>query len=262
MIRRLVLLLVLLSTAGVAIAQVNALPPTRHILVYGDAQARAIPDRFRITVSFSALDTDPGAARSRVEASLADVVKRLRGTGVAQGDIVATALSIEPEQRYEEGSRRQVFAGTRVRRSLTARFTRKEMLERFLNGLQTSQELSVSDVETELAAEPALRESLRMKSIEASRRKAETMAKAYGARLGAVYSVSDVAPQFEYGIREGDWPALYQWVPSSPDAGDLDRVTVTGSRIGGGPAAAPGTSFESGYVTFSDRIYAVFLLAD
>ena len=29
-----------------------------------------------------------------------------------------------------------------------------------------------------------------------------TLFLAYGARLGALYSVSDVAPQFEYGIRE------------------------------------------------------------
>lgn len=264
MIRRLVLILALLGAAGAAFAQVNALPPTRHILVYGDAQARAIPDRFRITVSFSALDMDPGLARRRVEDSLADVVARLRTAGVVEGGIVATALSIEPEQRYEEASRRQVFAGTRVRRSLTARFDRKTALESFLDGLQTSQELSVSDVETELAAEPALREALRTKSIESSRRKAETMAKAYGARLGALYSVSDVAPQFEYGIREGDWPALYEWMPNA-QGGDLDRVTVTGSRIGpgrDGGGGVRGTSLEAGYVTYNDRIYAVFLLAD
>lgn len=263
MIRRLAVLLLLLAISGVAFAQVNALPPTRHILVYGDAQARAVPDRFRITVNFSALDMDAGAARRRVEDSLADVVARLRKAGVVEGGIVATALAIEPEQRYEDVGRRQVFAGTRVRRSLTARFDRKANLEAFLDGLQTSQELSVSDVETELAAEPALREALRTKSIESSRRKAETMAQAYGARLGALYSVSDVAPQFEYGVREGDWPALYEWMPNA-QGGDLDRVTVTGSRVGPGHGAGGvrGTSLEAGYVTFSDRIYAVFLLAD
>lgn len=78
MIRRLALLVLLLAATGTVAAQVNALPPARHILVYGDAQARALPDRFRITVGFSALDMDPGAARRRVEQSLADVVARLR----------------------------------------------------------------------------------------------------------------------------------------------------------------------------------------
>ena len=256
-VRSLLALLLALATP-LAAAQVNALPPTRHILVYGDAQARAIPDRFRITVGFSALDTDPGAARVRVESSLADVVARLRAAGVAPEDIVATSLSIEPEQRYEERDRRQVFAGTRVRRSLTARFGRKEGLERFLAGLQTSQELSVSDVETELSDEPALREAMRSRAIASTRRKAESIARSYGARLGPLYSVSDVAPQFEYGVREGSWPDLYEWNARSQD---LDRVVVTGSRIANAPGGAR-TALEAGYVTYTDRIYAVFLLAD
>lgn len=258
---RILLLALLLAANGAVSAQVNALPPTRHILVYGDAQARAIPDRFKITVSFSALDADPGAARTRVERSLDDVLRRLRKAGVEDGEIVATALSIEPEHRHDELARRQVFAGTRVRRSLTARFTKQAMLEQFLDRLQTSQELSVSDVETELSSETALRDALRARAVEASKQKAEGMARAYGAKLGAVYSVSDVAPQFDYGIREGDWPALYEWIPSAAGGGHLDRVTVTGTRIGGGRGRT-GTSFEAGYVTYDDRIYAVFLLAD
>lgn len=258
MICRLALVLLLLAFAGTALAQVNALPPTRHILVYGDAQARAIPDRFRITVNFSALDTDAGAARQRVESTLADVVGRLRAIGVSEGDIVATALSIEPEDRYEDRERRQVFAGTRVRRTLTARFSRKQDLERFLAGLQTSRELTVSDVETELSTEPSLRQAMRARAIEATRRKAETIAQSYGARLGAIYSVSDVAPQFEYGVREGSWPDLYEWNPRSEQ---LDRITVTGSRVANAPGGVR-TALETGYVTYNDRIYAVFLLAD
>lgn len=245
-----------------AAAQVNALPPTRHILVYGDAQARAIPDRFRITVNFSSLDTDAGAARQRVEAAMAGVIARLRRNDVPDREIVATSLSIGPEQRYDQAQRREVFAGTRVRRSLSARFARKEALEAFLSGLETSQELSVSDIRTELAGEAALREGLRAKAIESTRQKAMVIARAYGATPGALYSVSDVAPQFEYGIREGSWPAMFEW---NGQTQSLDRIVVTGSHI---PAPAPpappaaGAALQAGYVNYSDRIYAVFLLAD
>lgn len=261
MIRRLVLSLLLLATTGVAVAQVNALPPTRHVLVYGDAQARALPDRFRISIAFTATDAVAGVARERVERSLRDVVLRLRAAGVAENDITATSLSIEPARQFDQAQRREVFEGTRVRRSLVAEFTRKDGVERFLDGLETSEELQVSEVTTRLSTEHALRDALRTRSIESTRRKAETIARAYGAKLGALYSVSDVAPQFDYGIREGDWPELYEWIPSGSGAGGLDRVTVTGSRIAGsrGPG---GTSLEAGYVTFDDRIYAVFLLAD
>jgi uncharacterized protein YggE len=262
MIHRLAVLVLLLATACTAVAQVNALPPTRHVLVYGDAQARAIPDRFRITVSFSALDMDAGAARERVEADMASVIARLRRAGVQEGEIIATSLSVEPESRYDNAQRVQVFAGTRVRRSLTARFARKDGLEGFLSGLQTSQELSVSNIVTELSSRASLQDALRAKAIESTREKAESIAHSYGARLGALYSVSDVAPQFEYGIREGGWPSLYQWNEAEAS---LDRITVTGSRAHGAPPPpppAPPAALQAGYVTFSDRIYAVFLLAD
>lgn len=246
-----------IAAATQAQAQVNALPPTRHVLVYGDAQAQAIPDRFRITVNFSALDTNAGAARERVERSVAAVIERLRKTGMADHDIAATSLSIEPESRYDDRQRAQLFQGTRVKRSLTASFARKQALEDFLSGLQTSQELSVSDVETEFSDGPKLREALRAKAIESTRAKATTIAGAYGVRLGALYSVSDVAPQFEYGVKEGEWPSVYQWNTKSES---LDRVVVTGSRIKGAPA--PPAALQVGYVTYTDRIYAVFLLAD
>lgn len=263
MIRPVVLFLLLMAATGVAFAQLNALPSARHILVYGDAQARAIPDRFGITVSFSALDRDAGAARARVEANVAGVVARLRRAGVAEGEIVATSLSVEPETRYDNQQRLPVFAGTRVRRSLTARFSRKSALEEFLKGLDTSEELSVSNIVTELSSQQKLQHALRSRSIESTREKADSIARSYGARLGALYSVSDVAPQFQYGIREGQWPSLYQW---NADRESLDRITVTGTRVDGGPPAAapaaPAPALHTGYVTFSDRIYAVFLLAD
>lgn len=251
--RRVIMLLSLLVAATTAHAQVNALPATRHILVYGDAEARAIPDRFKIKVAFDAVDRDAGKARDRVERNVASVVQRLGQAGVGEGDIVATSLSIEPLHRTDPKTDEEIFVGTEVERSLTATFADKSALERFLSGLQTSDELSVSDVSTAFSNEAALRRALRQKAIEATREKAQAMAEAYGARLGALYGVSDVAPQFSYGVAAGGWPAGYEW---SSDSNSLDRVTVTGARL------RSGTALTTGYVTFTDRIYAVFLLAD
>jgi uncharacterized protein YggE len=243
---------------GDAFGQVNALPPTRHILVYGDAQARAIPDRFKIALNFEAIDPSPDLARKRVEDNVQMVLEKLGSANVPPGEIVATSLRIEPRQRYDSSKREQVFQGTAVTRTLTARFNKQADLQLFLAGLRTSEELQVSAVTTELSEERELRAALRHKSIESSREKAETIAKAYGTRLGGIYSVSDVAPSFQYGIQEGNWPATYEWRAHDGYAGSLDRITVTGTRLS---APAP-ESLQTGYVNFDDKIYAVFLLAD
>lgn len=255
--KTLVLLLAALAVDDAA-AQVNALPPTRHILVYGDAQARAIPDRFKIALNFEAIDPSPDLARKRVEDNVQAVLKKLGSAHVPPGEIVATSLRIEPRQRYDAEKREQVFQGTAVTRTLTARFDKQADLQLFLAGLKTSDELQVSAVTTELSGERELRAALRHKSIESSREKAETIAKAYGTRLGGIYSVSDVAPSFQYGIQEGNWPATYEWRVADGYAGSLDRITVTGTRL---RSPAP-ESLQTGYVNFDDKIYAVFLLAD
>lgn len=252
--------LLLSATADVS-AQVNALPPTRHILVYGDAQARAIPDRFKIGIQFEAVDVNPDVARRTVETNVRDILAKLKAAGVPDKEIVATSLQIGSRQRYDQKLQDQVFVGTGVTRSLTARFSSQTDLEKFLAGVETSQGLRISEVTTELSSEQALREALREKTILSSRQKAEVIAKAYGAKLDGLYSVSDVAPQFEYGIQAGSWPQAYRWT----DGYTLDRIEVTGSRASA-PAAsdvwAGNTSFQTGYVTFNDKIYAVFLLAD
>lgn len=247
----------LLFAAANAHGQANALPQTRHILVYGEAKARAIPDRFRIEMTFDVIDPRADAARRKVEEYLAEAIRELRLAGVSAGEITATSLEIEPQNEYDQDARKQVFKGTRVSRKLSARFRDQARLKDFLASLETSKEVQVSGVETELSSETELRRQLRQKAIASTRAKGRVIAEAYGVGLAGLYSVSDTAPQFEYGIREGDWPEMYEWTQSE-GATSLDRIEVTGSRI----KRSEVESFETGYVSFEDRIYAVFLISE
>lgn len=256
--RMLLGLLVSCLWAGAVHAQANALPEGRHILVYGDAQARAIPDRFKIEMTFSVVDRKADVARAKVETYLRDAINKLEAASVPENEIVATSLEIQPSNEYDQEQRKQVFKGIGVTRKLTARFNRQEDLKQFLAGLETSEEVQVSGVTTELGSEPELRRQLRQKAIASTREKAAVIARAYGVRLAGLYSVSDTAPQFDYGITQGDWPALYRW---RSESSTLDRIEVTGSRAAGAPPPAP-ESFATGYVNFDDRIYAVFLITD
>lgn len=254
---KIMLLLLTVLIVGDAFAQVNALPPTRHILVYGDAAARAIPDRFKVEMTFSVVDQKADAARQKVESYLQDAIGKLKKVPVPSQDIVATSLQIEPRNEYDQELRKNEYKGIAVTRTLSARFNDQTSLKSFLAQLDTSKEVQISGVTTELSTEPELKTQLRQKAIASTREKAEVIAKSYGVRLGSLYSVSDTAPEFDYGIKEGDWPVMYQW-HAREGSTELDRIEVTGSRI----KRADLESFETGYVTFEDRIYAVFLLVD
>ncbi len=252
----------LLASSPFAQAQVNALPQARHILVYGEAHARAIPDRFKLTIEFEVVDKNADTARRKVESNLQGVLGKLAALGVPKDEIVATSLSIESKHRYDEKTEEDVFVGTAVSRDLTVRFDSKDKLERFLADIKTSNALQISNVKTELSSEAELRAALRGKAIESTREKARIIAATYGAKLDGLYSVSDVAPQFSYGVREGQWPQTYQWAYSrESDHMELQTITVTGGRYSAKtPIAAE--SFQTGYVNFTDKIYAVFLIGE
>jgi len=212
---RIFVLVLLCLCACTVHAQVNALPQARHVLVYGEAQARAIPDRFKIELTFTTIDTSAEIARHKVEKNLQNAIAHLKDASVADSEIVATSLQIEPSNDYDQEQRKPVFKGIQVTRKLSARFSDQGSLKQFLSGLDTSQEVQVSGVTTELSTEPELRKQLRQKAIESTRDKAGVIAKAYGVRLAGLYSVSDTAPQFSYGITEGNWPAMYAWRAST-----------------------------------------------
>lgn len=176
---------VLASLVGAdAIAQVNALPPTRHILVYGDAQARAIPDRFKISINFEAVNISPDVARRSVETNVNSILSQLKAVGVPEREIVATSVQISSRRRYDQKLQEEIFVGTAVTRSLTARFSSQSDLEKFLAGVKTTQELSISNVTTELSSEPELRKALREKAILSSREKAEVIAQGVRGQVG------------------------------------------------------------------------------
>ncbi len=263
------LLAAILGTAsGSALAQVNALPPTPHILVFGHAQARAIPDQFKINISVSVTDPSADAARKKVQAYVENIFAGLKEAGVPKNETTATTLSVQPHSEYDNKAEQSVYKGVQVTREIGATFNDLGKLQHFLANVAASKELQISGITTGLRDEMKLREQLRGKAIESTQEKARAIAQSYGARLGGLYSVSDVAPEVSYGIKAGAWP-IYDYDAKNRS---LDTITVTGSRMRGvdAEAASPVAilrradieSLQTGYVTFEENIYAVFLLGD
>ncbi|QNH14422.1 SIMPL domain-containing protein [Xanthomonas sp. SI] len=245
---------VLLAVPAFASAQVNSLPSQPHLLVKGEAQREVVPDRFGVKITLSAVDADPSAARKRVQANAASVLAAFKQQHALADSVQATTLSIQPEQRYEDN--KQVFIGTRVQRTLSADFSTLDDLRGLLGKLSTSEELQVSGVTPHYSGETALRAELKRQAAEQTRASAQALAKAYGVRLGGLYTISEVAPDFAYGIQAGRWPTepVALQLASAP-VGPLFQVAE--------PRAADHVAeyLEAGSLTLSENVYAVFLIA-
>ncbi|MCW0374844.1 hypothetical protein NB691_001678 [Xanthomonas sacchari] len=243
-----------LALPAVASAQVNSLPSQPHLLVKGEAKREVVPDRFGLMITLSAVDADPGAARKRVQANAEKVLAAFGQRHALAGSVQASTLSIRPERRYED--EKQVFEGTRVQRTLSADFGALDDVRGLLGTLNTSEEVQVSGIAPRYSGETALRAELKRQAAEQTRSSAQSLAKAYGVRLGGLYTISEVAPDFAYGIQAGQWPS--ESVPvqlvSAPPAPVKD---LEPARAADGVAE----SLEAGTLTLSENVYAVFLIA-
>jgi len=242
---RWIVIAVLLLVPVFAQAQINALPPQPHLLVKGHAEGRYVPDRFTVNLLVAVTDKLPDTARERVETHMQQLFAALDKSGALRKQTEAGTLQIEPRSEYVEG--KTVFLGTQVRRTVAASFDDLAKLRAFLGQLDASEEVQVQSTEASRSDIDQIRQDLRKRAIANSQETAKQMAAAYGMNLKGVYSVSEVAPQFAYGIRAGSWGAGTAYA-----AQELSTVTVTGSRI-----ADP--DLRVGTLEVEQDMYAVYL---
>lgn len=256
MLMKSLIAVVMLLLANVVYAQPNAIPPAPHILVYGSASAQAIPDQFTIKLTINVSKMDAGEARQRAELLLQDVLAKLREAGVHEQNIIASRLAITPNNRYDRDSNQAVFEGTTVKRIVKASFDDMDSLSSFLSQTEINQELQLEGVQTALRNEADLMAKLRAEAIANCKQKAAVVAAAYDVDLQGIYSVSDVEPRFDYGVVAGRWPSRFYW--DGNRLFSFDRIETAGSRL---PTPFE-TSFSTGYITLTDKIYTVFLISE
>lgn len=247
---------VMVCAPALAVAQINTLPSVPHLLVKGHAEARVVPDRFTIHLNVDVTNMSPEVAREKVEAHMGQLFKALDANGALKGQTRASSLSIQPQTDYEDG--KSVFKGTDVSRSIDATFDSLDKLRTFIAAVPADKEVQIGGIRTARSDMDAIRLRLRAAAIENSKQAAGKIAAAYGTKIIGVYAVSDVAPDFAYGIQAGSW-----------DAGN--EVMVTGAS--GVPAPPPPSppadvapklsppSLRIGTQTVQQDIYAVYLIA-
>lgn len=243
----------LLALPAVAAAQVNSLPSQPHLLVKGEAQREVVPDRFSLRINLRAVDMQPDLARKRVQASAEQILSALKKNHALQDSIMASSLQIQPSYRFSPQGGTQEFEGTEVKRSISATFRSLDDARQFLSGFTTSREVELSGVQTSYSKEDEIRAQLKREAAEETRVSAGELAKAYGVRVQGLYTISDVAPSFSYGIQAGTWPAARH-----------ARAGFVSAPAPPSPAADIGAiveSLEAGSLTLSENVYAVFLIA-
>lgn len=238
-------------------AQANTIPSQPHLLVRGDAARQVMPDRFGVSVHLVSVDLKTESARRRVQANGRQVIALLKRNGALADSVKAENLQVSPQTRYKDGT--SVFVGISVSQSLQATFADGASLQRFLGDLQASQEVQVSTQRPTYSAEATLRAELKAEAAAQTRESAKGLAAAYGAKVIGLYSISDVAPDFAYGVQAGQWSRAQDAPPPVKNLSPPKPAPVGAPQDG---FSDSGEVIASGPITYTENVYAIFLIQD
>lgn len=237
--RALVFLALCASVAADGIAHAGTpLPDGPHVVVSGEGKVTAVPDVARITLSAVHRDSDPAVAKRRVDQSVEALLALLPEFGVRPEAITAASLDLSDDSDYDEPSRKPIQS--RASRRIELRFDQLDRLGAFLDAAIAAGVQEVQGITFESSRKEALLLEARTKAVADAREEAAGLAGAFGTRLGQVYSINSVNSGFASGY-----------------GATLDRIELTGSRVGGRQASR----YLQPEVHYTERVAVVFELA-
>src|SRR5579872_7461483 len=109
-------LILSLSLAVPVLAAADGLPGSPYIQVNGHGELQVVPDMATLSLTVEKTAPDAAAARADVEARAAKVLDAARKAGIADKDIDAPSVTVEPA--YDWGNNTRKLVGQHVSRSI------------------------------------------------------------------------------------------------------------------------------------------------
>lgn len=160
----------------------------RWISVSAQGEASVAPDLAVVSFAVTGSGKELGPTRDDVNARSSAVLAKVRELGVADADLHAPDVNIQPEYDYRRGQR---LTGYRVARQMTARVRDLDRLGAVLDGLVGAGANEVQGAEM-TAADPSAAEHAALEAaVAAARAKAEILAAAAGVTLGQVARIEE-----------------------------------------------------------------------
>jgi uncharacterized protein len=218
------------ATAG------TPLPDGPHIVVSGEGKVSVKPDSARIVFRFEHRAEQALIAKQTIDKQVSALLEGASRFGIAGDDIRASDLNTSEDVMHSRDDER-ISHGFVAVRNVTAVLPDVERLNEFLDFGLAAGAAGIHQVTLESTQAVASRAEAKKKAVGNVREKGGEMAKAFGAKLGNVYSIDSI------GSRQGNG-----WI-----SGPLDSIQVTGTRHEAGRYLQP-------TVEYSETVSAVFEL--
>jgi hypothetical protein len=178
-------------------AATMALAPARAVeklvTVTGEATVAIAPDAAVIRIGVSSQDKTAREASDANAKQMTAVLAAIKDTGIAERDIQTSRLSLQPQYDPSKSGNARL-TGFQANNQVTVRIRDIDKLATVLDRAIAAGANEMSGIEFVVSEQSKMLDQARDDAIADARRKAELYAKAAGAKLGNVVSISEEGP--------------------------------------------------------------------
>ncbi|HEA17232.1 MAG: SIMPL domain-containing protein [Pseudoalteromonas prydzensis] len=217
----------------------TALPANRHIAVIGEAQLKAKPDIAVINLEVESLQGSSLDAKKDVDNRINSFLAGISNFNIDETNVSASTINTQPSYSYSENDKQQL-EGYIANRSIKVTLTDIKRLNALLDFALSVKVDAIKSIELKSSAAKTLKEQVNVLAVSDAKEKAISLAKAFGARLGGIYSINSATNNSfnRYGENQA-----------------IERIVVTGNRAQ--QFASPGKYLQENII-FSASVSAVF----
>lgn len=162
----------------------------RTVSVSGQGEVSAEPDVAHVSLGIEARRPSMAEARSEVAAAVDRVLALTRDLGIDPRRVNATRLQVQPEYSWNDKDRKRILLGYLVSRRVQVELRNLEQLGTLLERAVDAGVNQVSDPLLDSSRRKELERDAMTRAVQDARLNAETLARAAGAKLGAVRTLS------------------------------------------------------------------------
>jgi uncharacterized protein YggE len=217
----------------------NSLPDNRHISIVGIAQLKAKPDIAVIKLEVESLKTKSIDAKRDVDDRVNNFLDGLVKFNIDEKNVSASSITTQPNYFYSNNDK-QELDGYTANRNIKVTLNDIKLLNAFMDFALSVKIDEIRSIELKSSKADSLKDEVNSLAVENAKEKGKSLANAFDAKLGKIYSINSTSNQsrYRYGANS-----------------DIERIEVTGSRMN--KPSRPGKYLQENIV-FSASISVVF----
>ena len=175
----------------------SSLPNNRHIVIEGKAEITAIPDIAIISFEVSKQSPTSLKAKKEIDKVINTFLEGVSQFGISETDISASSISTEQDYKYVNNE--PVANGFSASRDIEVTLKNINQLSSFIDFALENKVNILHRITLASSKSEELEVQVNKQAILNAKEKAKSLAEAFGARLGDIYSINTLSENSNHG---------------------------------------------------------------